>query len=245
MINADVYHVRLCRERDSRVQGHICDEKSCDITELIGNDDLIMRRLSELSPCEQITLLLTYSLRRRDVGTIKKRLLRQFLTCRGILDADYESLIAVRGMNCKTAVLIVLVGMLAREYETEIINDQQLTYENAGTFVAQQLGRRQTECLLIACLDAKYRLLRKRIVSGGTSVAVAQRDIAKLALACDAASILIAHNHPRGTPMPSVRDIDEAARIKKLLTDLRINLYDFIIVGEGGETYSVLHGGLV
>ncbi len=202
-----------------------------------------------LLPREQVELLLSFSLRRRDIKQLSEKLIQQFENRRGVLDADYESLISIEGISKRTATLIMLTGEMARGYDSDLSADAQwqLTYDRVGTYAAEQIGRMRTECVLIVCLDAKFRILRKKLIEEGTaaSVLVMKRGIVKIALECNAASVLIAHNHPRGTPIPSRTDIAGAGRIKKILEELKISLYDFVIVGDGGETYSVLRSGLI
>ena len=71
------------------------------------------------------------------------------------------------------------------------------------------------------------------------------RIIAELALRCHAASIIIGHNHPGGSPLPSPKDIIAASRIRDAMKVIDTKLIDFVIVGEGGETYSLTGGGLL
>ncbi|MDR1668476.1 MAG: hypothetical protein LBR76_00775 [Oscillospiraceae bacterium] len=205
--------------------------------------------LEELQPHEQIELLLSFTTNRQDTKEISRRLIKRFRNRRGVLEADYESLISVSGVGKKTALLIMLAGELAREYDAETLNDPQwqLTQDRVERYVTEQIGRKKKECFLVVCLDAKYRIICKQIMAEGsaTTVTVLKRDIVKKALVCEAASILIGHNHPRGTPMPSKKDIEAASAIKETLEGFSIHLYAFVIAGECGETYSVLRSGLV
>jgi DNA repair protein RadC len=45
--------------------------------------------------------------------------------------------------------------------------------------------------------------------------------------------------------MPSQKDRAEAHRVREGLHTVGVNLSDFIIAGEDGETYSLAYGGLL
>lgn len=48
----------------------------------------------------------------------------------------------------------------------------------------------------------------------------------------NAASVIIAHNHPHGDPAPSPADVDFTADLLNILRNLNIPLNDHIIVGD-------------
>lgn len=58
------------------------------------------------------------------------------------------------------------------------------------------------------------------------------REVMKLGILSNAASIIVGHNHPSGQPTPSKEDIDVTERLKKAGAILGIELLDHIIVGD-------------
>ena len=68
---------------------------------------------------------------------------------------------------------------------------------------------------------------------GGTidSASVYPREVVKAALACNAAAVVLAHNHPSGVAEPSRADIDITARLTKALNLIDVRVLDHIIVG--------------
>lgn len=58
------------------------------------------------------------------------------------------------------------------------------------------------------------------------------REVMKLGILSNAASIIVGHNHPSGQPSPSKEDIDVTERLKKAGAILGIELLDHIIVGD-------------
>ena len=96
------------------------------------------------------------------------------------------------------------------------------------------LRHRETECVVLVCLDAKGQVIYKEEISKGsvTMSLISPREIFLKALQHKAVSILLVHNHPSGDPTPS--------RADKLLTqDVRaagewtgIPLLDHIVIGD-------------
>ena len=57
--------------------------------------------------------------------------------------------------------------------------------------------------------------------------------IAKMAIIAVATGVILAHNHPSGSPKPGLADINETSNLKKALNTLSINLLDHIIFADG------------
>ena len=60
------------------------------------------------------------------------------------------------------------------------------------------------------------------------------REIFSGALKANAAAVIIAHNHPSGSPVPSETDISSTGRVYECGNFLGIKLLDHIIVGYEG-----------
>lgn len=84
-------------------------------------------------------------------------------------------------------------------------------------------------------LDTQNNLLAHVPLFTGTidSCAVHVREVAKLALSLNAASLIFAHNHPSGNPEPSPADRQITERLKKALALIDVRVLDHIVVGEG------------
>lgn len=99
-----------------------------------------------------------------------------------------------------------------------------------GKRFLQDLDREQ---LIVCCLDTKNQPTAINVVSVGslnTSI-VHPREVFKLAILSNSASIILFHNHPSGDPEPSKEDISISERIKESGIILGIKLIDHIIIG--------------
>ena len=82
------------------------------------------------------------------------------------------------------------------------------------------------ERLVVCCLNTKNEPTNISIVSVGslsTSI-VHPREVFKTAVISNSASIIIAHNHPSGDPIPSKEDISITERLKESGKIIGINL---------------------
>ena len=96
-----------------------------------------------------------------------------------------------------------------------------------------ELKSRSEEVFVILTLDSRNNLTGIFEVSVGsltTSVAT-PREIFKRAILANAASILLAHNHPSGEVEPSNNDIDIKKKLVSIGELIGIEILDHIIIG--------------
>jgi DNA repair protein RadC len=65
------------------------------------------------------------------------------------------------------------------------------------------------------------------------------RKIVETALNCNAASVILIHNHPSGVVAPSRNDIDATIGMVNLLQKVGLKLNDHIIIGNGSDFFSL------
>lgn len=94
-------------------------------------------------------------------------------------------------------------------------------------------SRTEEYCFMIA-MDTKCKIIGVFEVSHGSidSSFVNPREIYMKALSCNAAGIIVAHNHPSGNPSPSAPDIAVAKRLKEAGDILGVKIHDFLICGD-------------
>lgn len=87
------------------------------------------------------------------------------------------------------------------------------------------------ECWVLFLNRANHLLGKERITVGsGDSTLIDIRTIIRKAIEKKASGIILAHNHPSGSPAPGKADIEETRRLKKALNTCDIALIDHIIV---------------
>jgi DNA repair protein RadC len=95
-------------------------------------------------------------------------------------------------------------------------------------------------------LDTRHRLIEYVELFRGTidGASVHPREVVKLALARNAAAIILAHPHPSGIAEPSTADELITQRLKEALGLVDIRVLDHLIIA-GGEAVSLCERGLL
>ncbi len=113
-------------------------------------------------------------------------------------------------------------------------------------FLWLQLALEPRELFAVLWTDAQNRLIEAEVVFAGTltQASVHPREVVKGGLRHNAAGVILAHNHPSGSPEPSRADIALTAALKTALALVDIKVLDHFVVGRGG-TLSFAQRGLL
>lgn len=119
-------------------------------------------------------------------------------------------------------------------------NENRLVFNSpkiAGEYFASLLGgTKDKEKFMAAFLDTGNHIIEARIFSEGSigEAPIYPRMILKAALDCDCKGIILAHNHPGGSNVPSIQDRDITERLVSIFSPLQISVLDHIIVANAG-----------
>ena len=107
--------------------------------------------------------------------------------------------------------------------------------ETVRTYLQAELAHKEREVFLVLFLDNQHRLIKKEEMFLGTinSAAVYPREIVKSALTCNAAALILAHNHPSGVAQPSASDRKITETIKQAAELVEIRVLDHFVIGKG------------
>ena len=187
---------------------------------------------------ELLELVLTYAIPRRDVKPLAKELLMRFHSFPGVLDAAPEELATIDGLGRNTATLLKLIRVaniryLARKMESlPLLNSP----EHFASYSRTRLGDKQYEVSLIFYLNSQHRLIYCESAGTGSTdaVSVFPSEVARKALLCGAASVVVTHNHPGGHCGPSPEDDAITHSVTQALKPLGIKMLDHVIVTRFG-----------
>lgn len=197
---------------------------------------------------DSIGLLLDMAKCPGDRRDIADRLIQEFGSLKGVLEAREEQLLNVSGVGKKTAAVIRTIIPFVRMWErlTMEETDRIGNAMEAEHFCKSLLMGLRHEQFFVVSLNAQCKVLGTRKISDGslTEVSAYPRIVIETAINYNAHSVLLCHNHPGGTNYPSPEDISSTVKLQQLLNGIGIMLLDHIIVS-GCNTYSMItHGDI-
>lgn len=192
--------------------------------------------MDSLSDINCLELVLFYALPRRDTNPIAHALLEHFGSLSAVLDASPEQLQQIPGISEHAATLLHAIPQLARRYMVDQTNTDDIlnTTRRCGEYLMPHFVGAREEQVYLLCLDAKCKALDCRMVAKGSlnTANVPIRKIVEVALAVNATSVVLAHNHPSGIALPSREDEATTLRLYAALEAMGILLADHIIIAD-------------
>lgn len=192
--------------------------------------------LDNFNELQVLELLLFYCIPRQDTNPIAHVLLDRFGSLAQVLEAPTSELMKVPGIGEATATFLPLMASLCRYYlvhrtaSNVILN----TIEQCGEYLLPFFCGRRNEVVYLLCLDAKCKVLSCKEVGEGSvnSASVPIRRIVEMALANNATSVILAHNHPSGMALPSGEDQLTTRRLALSLSTVDIELVDHLVIAD-------------
>ena len=196
---------------------------------------LAARGAPSLSDDELLALLIGSGNARRSALVIANEALRAVGGLRALGQSD-PSRLRASGLGAATAIRVAAACELGRRVVIAGSEGERCdTAELAATALAPHFAHLERECLVVALLSRKQRLLAVTPLYWG-SVSGTPVRIAELfteAIRRQSPGIVLAHNHPSGDPSPSAEDIRttrDAAGAGRLLG---IDVVDHLVFGAG------------
>ena len=164
----------------------------------------------------------------------------------GLLSATLGEITDCVGAIAPTSPLAQRTGAMAQVARNATAQRPSLDV-GCRAFLAElmeQFGGLSWEVVIAIHLDAgKREILREKIADGSLDEASLRgRALFGRALQLGTANLVLVHNHPSGSAMPSATDIATTRRIADMAAALDIELVDHIIASRG-EVYSMRRGG--
>jgi DNA repair protein RadC len=222
-------------------------------TDLSGHRHRLRQRFLEAGPgaladYEMLELLLFQAIPRRDTKPLAKELIDRFGSYKGVLRADTDALLKVKGMGEGGAVLFKAVADAAERLAREEVLFQPVlsSWDRLIDYLRIGLADETTERFRILFLDVRNTLIADEEQQRGTvnHTPVYPREVVKRALELSASAIILVHNHPSGSATPSQADIDMTRTIRDAARGVNITLHDHIIIAKSG-TVSFADEGLL
>ena len=206
-----------------------------------GHRDRLRKRfikdgLANFEAHNALEFLLFYAYARADTNVLAHRLINKFGSISAVFDADLGELMSIEGVGERTATLLKLMPEMSNLYHTDKVRFTKTinsTQEAGDYLVPRFIGKTKEEVHLLT-LDGKRKILRCTKLFDGTvnASAISLRLIMQEALAANAVSAILAHNHPGGIAIPSTNDKRVTGKVYAALKNVSIELADHIVVAD-------------
>jgi len=211
-------------------------------------EKLLERGAPALSDAELLAILLGSGVQGRSAVDVARSLITDFGSLREMLSADRSRWRGKLGIGpARYAALMAAMELARRQYKEPLRVGSALTAPDATRrFLVAQLRDRPYEVFCCLFLDNRHRLIAFEELFRGTidGASVHPREVVRQALLHNAASVIIAHNHPSGVADPSQADEGVTRRLRQALAVVDVRLLDHLIVGDG-RCYSFSEHGLL
>lgn len=207
---------------------------------------LIREGAQALSEAELLAIFLRTGVTGKDAVTLAKELIQHFGSLQKLFGANLEEFSLVHGMGpAKFAQLQAVMELARRALLEEIRQGVMLGSPKAvKDYLRVAFAGKSFESFHVLFLDVKNRLIDSRELFRGTltHTSVYPREVVKEALARNAASVMLAHNHPSGTPDPSESDLLLTRALMQALALVDIRVLDHFVVA-GHQVHSFAEHG--
>lgn len=142
------------------------------------------------------------------------------------------------------AILTEAEAIIERRLRARHTGESITDPSEAGRFLKARLALLEREVFTVLFLDTRHRLIAAEDLFLGSvdGAEIHPREVAKRALALNAAAVVLGHNHPSGHGEPSAADRRLTDRLKQGLSLLDIRLLDHFVIGEGAPVSMAARG---
>lgn len=209
---------------------------------------LILEGAQALSDAELLAVFLRIGVRGRTAVDLARDTLQHFGSLHALFAASVDNFSALHGLGpAKFAQLQAVMELARRAMEEQLTSGRSLNSPQAVKDYLRVVFRtRQHESFLVLFLDVKNRLIECKEMFRGTltHTSVYPREVVKEALQRNAASVMLAHNHPSGSPTPSESDLLLTRTLMQALALVDVRILDhFVIAGHQVHSFAE-HGQL-
>ncbi|MEO8598506.1 MAG: DNA repair protein RadC [bacterium] len=207
---------------------------------------LIKHGPQKLSDAELLAVFLRTGVTGKSAVDLGREMIGHFGSLNGLFSARIKEFSVINGLGpAKFAQLQAVLELARRALAEELEDGVTLSSPQAVRHYLQLLlGNKQYESFAVLFLDVKNRLIASEELFRGTLTyaSVYPREIVKAALAHNAAAIILAHNHPSGSPEPSTADHQLTQTLKQALELVDVRVLDHFIVA-GHQIHSFAEHG--
>lgn len=121
-----------------------------------------------------------------------------------------------------------------------IEGDEFTDAKSTKKYLTFKLAHHECEVFAGMFLNSQHQLIEYREMFQGTidSATIYPRDVLKAVLDINASAVVLAHNHPSGSPIPSEADKRITKRLREALALIDVRVLDHIVVGKTALSFA-------
>jgi DNA repair protein RadC len=199
--------------------------------------------VERLSDAELLAVVLRSGVKGRSAMDVARGLLCRFGGISGVVAAERTTLCAAEGLGAARYCQLRAMVELMRRALREDMGRRSFLGSPAAVrdYLCLRLRDLGHEVFLGLYLDAQNRVIGDEELFRGTltQTSVYPREVVKRALARNAASIILAHNHPSGVAEPSIADEALTRALAQALALVDVKVLDhFVIAGNTATSFA-------
>ena len=210
-------------------------------------EKLLTKGADALSDAELLAIFLRTGCKGKSAVDLARQLLSDFGGLKPMLQASEADFCQQNGLGPAKYTQLQAVLEMAKRHLFEQLSRGDALCSPAETrqFLSAELGGYPHEVFACLFLDNRNRVITFEKMFFGTidGASVYPREVVRLALKKNAASVIFAHNHPSGVAEPSTADENITQRLKQALALVDIRVLDHLIIGD--EVVSFAERGLL
>jgi DNA repair protein RadC len=195
---------------------------------------LIKFGAAALSDAELLAVILRIGVKGKSAVDLGRDMLSHFGSLNGLFAASLKEFSGIHGLGtAKYAQLHAVLELAQRAISEELkVSEPLSSPESVKNYLQLLIGSKPYESFAVLFLDIKNRLITSEELFRGTlsHASVYPREVVKAALHQNAASIILAHNHPSGSCEPSQADLVLTQTLKQALALVDVRVLDHFII---------------
>lgn len=204
-------------------------------------EKLTLRGPQSLTDAELLAILLRTGKKGKSVVAVAQDMITKEGNLAKLASKSLSDLKKNSGVgNDKAATLLAAFEISRRILSQEkwLSNNKITSPEDIANIFIPLLRDEVKEQFIVVCLNSANKVIRYEIISVGNlnSSVVHPREVFKVAVENNAASIILLHNHPSGNTEPSNEDISITKKIAEAGKIMDIPVFDHVIIA--GNNYT-------
>ena len=191
--------------------------------------------LMDMPPHEVMELILYFALPRRDVNELAHKLIDEFGSVSGVLNAPFEKLSKVKGVGENTARVLNAFGESANAYIyiPDDIDPVVFTRSNAILYASAlfENDRRAQTWVALVNSGGEISYVRRMFTGARWYTEAVRQFIVERVLMYDAHEVIVISRRGMDLPRPFDTDLQSLKELSEALKAVDAYIMDFIIVG--------------